>query len=1294
MTLPLVEACPCACCGKLVVADGVASTNERGHRDLDHRPAEMLRSTIPYWVIRCPHCGYCANRVDQCDERSKEIVASEPYQALLKDEGYPAKASEFRCQAYLDSCAGRRREEFWALVHAAWVCDDERCSAQAAQCRRFAVRVGLELRRSRQPLFGVNAEDPPGLTESVLVDLMRRAGDTDEALGMVDAALAKASSAQLLAVLKYQRDLLGRRDMAGHSFAEVAPDALGDDRQAPPEQIADAAVEAPVEPDCPPQNIGNAAELELKRIELFVPGEDMAEPVKVRFVAADTVRIEETPAFIETLAIQDTVKVRALPDGRYEFLELLEKGNWHPLTFIVPPGWIGSPGSKPFFKRAAEMSAICESLYDNVLMVSLPPGTRAETISELEALLNDGLAGAAPSPVGPRGTAPDPLGKPLAGARPDSDEGGAANHRRAVADFDGGRDAFAAGKYERAERLLRSAAELFGAQDPGGDWHFTAWNELGVVLKKVGRLKEAAECYRKAHEHFMARHGLDRADTVVTMHNLGATLLELGDVETGFALLTRALDLQLSKGHTKPLDVAHNYETLSGACKARGDLDHAIEFRKKAIELRERLVPSDQAGVADACAHLCELMTLRGDATASESYARKMIASREAALGRFHRDTADACNQLGVALSAARRYAEAEAAFRDALGRLEESAGRGDLFVVNARTNLADVLLQQGKTAAAEAAARDALRTAEHALGPEHKKTVRALEILGEVLRQDDRAAEAVPLLARARRTRRTFEGGDDADYGRVVNGLGLALYACDAHEEAERLFAEAHGIFMRCLGPWHEDACTAQVNRARALLKLGERERAERLLSDVVAAGDGEDGAGLNSVAYAAFELGEALAARRDLGGAQAACQRALGNYVQVYGRYSWPVARCCDVLVGVFRAGGARGDAALYANRAHEIRVAMHGIDHPYALTTLKTLVTVADERDPDRGLAVARRWYDEAARAASLSDEARGVFESVLGAQLIRCGQKEEGASHLERGLAAHLRHWARDPNPALELASPFADACMSVGRYELIVRALRVVLARCEETDAVAESWAAALRVHIANVLCFTGRHAEAATDARLAWAYYRSSHGHAPWALAEPWVLYWLTMDSPSRAALAPWVCVLPKVEAGGMAVLRIRFCDGDEDVVEQVLLSFHFQSPDALRIRSVSLPHGAWLCPQGAGDIRAPTRVWASADSLLDVPQDLVLTEPPFDPGQPVAAFELCGKHLAVGIEPGAPMAMLRLQSDIVHALMRFKAVNISGWNYAVQIGGREVPGPHGVDADDFFETVAKSSRQ
>jgi hypothetical protein len=38
----------------------VSTTNEIGSRDLDNRPAEMMRSTIQYWICRCPKCGYCA----------------------------------------------------------------------------------------------------------------------------------------------------------------------------------------------------------------------------------------------------------------------------------------------------------------------------------------------------------------------------------------------------------------------------------------------------------------------------------------------------------------------------------------------------------------------------------------------------------------------------------------------------------------------------------------------------------------------------------------------------------------------------------------------------------------------------------------------------------------------------------------------------------------------------------------------------------------------------------------------------------------------------------------------------------------------------------------------------------------------------------------------------------------------------------------------------------------------------------------------------------------------------------
>jgi hypothetical protein len=124
------------------------------------------------------------------------------------------------------------------------------------------------------------------------------------------------------------------------------------------------------------------------------------------------------------------------------------------------------------------------------------------------------------------------------------------------------------------------------------------------------------------------------------------------------------------------------------------------------------------------------------------------------------------------------------------------------------------------------------------------------------------------------------------------------------------------------------------------------------------------------------------------------------------------------------------------------------------------------------------------------------------------------------------------------------------------------------------------------------------------------------------------------------------------------------------------------------RMNAVQLPDGPWLCELD-GEPPSPARVWTYPEALLQTPPDARLREPPFDPSRPIAAIELCGSRLAVCFEPGAPDTVLHLQTEIVHGLLRFERVQLTGWNYLPAVGNAEGVPPGGVDAGEFFEALA-----
>lgn len=124
MTTLYKEKARCAVCGTETEYTCIGSTNAFGSPDLDTRPPERHRSTIFAWVQRCPECGYCGSDVSQAPSQAASVVSSPEYTRQLSDSTYPELANKFLCKALIDERSGDYAAAAWALIHAAWACDD------------------------------------------------------------------------------------------------------------------------------------------------------------------------------------------------------------------------------------------------------------------------------------------------------------------------------------------------------------------------------------------------------------------------------------------------------------------------------------------------------------------------------------------------------------------------------------------------------------------------------------------------------------------------------------------------------------------------------------------------------------------------------------------------------------------------------------------------------------------------------------------------------------------------------------------------------------------------------------------------------------------------------------------------------------------------------------------------------------------------------------------------------------------------------------------------------------------
>lgn len=139
MTTYASEKIKCSICGAVNEYSVLMSTNSFGSPDLDLRPPEMKRSTIGTWVQECPRCGYVAHRVDDDSSVDIEWIKSDDYFTCNGISFISDLAKRFYRHYMISIRDNKKEDACFALIHAAWACDDTGDRTNAVTCRKMAV---------------------------------------------------------------------------------------------------------------------------------------------------------------------------------------------------------------------------------------------------------------------------------------------------------------------------------------------------------------------------------------------------------------------------------------------------------------------------------------------------------------------------------------------------------------------------------------------------------------------------------------------------------------------------------------------------------------------------------------------------------------------------------------------------------------------------------------------------------------------------------------------------------------------------------------------------------------------------------------------------------------------------------------------------------------------------------------------------------------------------------------------------------------------------------------------------
>jgi len=203
----------CCICGEESEQEIVLSTNQSGAPDLDGRPPEMYRSTMPYWIMTCPHCGVTQQDISKCPDGLLSVIGSAEY--INHVTHLPTESElawRFLTLSYTEEKLERYDYAALRALHAAWTYDDHDFHDHARSARGEAARL-IEIANSHEQTI----HDEEHMDQLIRADLFRRKesyGDAKQILLTVDKSQLPPSLQQ---IYDYQYSLIEELDCDCHT---------------------------------------------------------------------------------------------------------------------------------------------------------------------------------------------------------------------------------------------------------------------------------------------------------------------------------------------------------------------------------------------------------------------------------------------------------------------------------------------------------------------------------------------------------------------------------------------------------------------------------------------------------------------------------------------------------------------------------------------------------------------------------------------------------------------------------------------------------------------------------------------------------------------------------------------------------------------------------------------------------------------------------------------------------------------------------------------------------------------
>lgn len=195
----IVSKMKCNICGRENEVTTLAMASQQGTYDLDFRPPETKRSSMPLWIKKCDYCRNVFSTslpMPDCDEK---FINSQSFVNCGGIAGLPDLGKNFVKLALVFLHCGEYLNAGDHFLYAAWCCDDEGLDVTASVCRQKALEAYNEVNArtmTKRELLEM---------ELRIVDMLRRCGMFEETIGFLNSIEVEDEKGQAICAFQAKK---------------------------------------------------------------------------------------------------------------------------------------------------------------------------------------------------------------------------------------------------------------------------------------------------------------------------------------------------------------------------------------------------------------------------------------------------------------------------------------------------------------------------------------------------------------------------------------------------------------------------------------------------------------------------------------------------------------------------------------------------------------------------------------------------------------------------------------------------------------------------------------------------------------------------------------------------------------------------------------------------------------------------------------------------------------------------------------------------------------------------------